>query len=421
MWAVTLCCAVFIALVAETETAAVPTSFGCRNSLLSDEWRALVLTFHNDKRRALASGDQENKDGTKLKPAKKMNELTWDCNLERDATVGAADCGTFDKPTLGVNQKIFPTATSCNISVETEKVLNDWWNEIKTTALPADLKYVAGLEDFANMAYWETNAFGCGTAKCSSGTNLLCIYNKLGKDSNTALYEEAASADVACDDCDQNTAPCVARLCQPAFTITADDPLLCADGSMTNDMTNTALYMHNYYRGLLGGGWAEDKISTYAPLAKAMPQLEYECAAIAKEASDRAKACKETPDDPTTSRSQNYLVIKDVNMDKEDALKQAISTWWKELADVGLGEDTTYKAAMKDTLGHFANMAYDQTKQVGCSVETCTKKGFTLVVCQYDQQISDGKKIYETGKSGDKACAGCATKKCGDLQGLCAP
>ncbi|ETN86789.1 SCP-like protein, partial [Necator americanus] len=197
-----------------------------------------------------------------------------------------------------------------------------------------------------------------------------------------------ASADVACDDCDQNTAPCVARLCQPAFTITADDPLLCADGSMTNDMTNTALYMHNYYRGLLGGGWAEDKISTYAPLAKAMPQLEYECAAIAKEASDRAKACKETPDDPTASRSQNYLVIKDVNMDKEDALKQ---------------------------------MAYDQTKQVGCSVETCTKKGFTLVVCQYDQQISDGKKIYETGKSGDKACAGCATKKCGDLQGLCAP
>ncbi|ETN86791.1 hypothetical protein NECAME_16122 [Necator americanus] len=72
-------------------------------------------------------------------------------------------------------------------------------------------------------------------------------------------------------------------------------------------------------------------------------------------------------------------------MDKEDALKQAISTWWKELADVGLGEDTTYKAAMKNTLGQFANMAHDQTKQVGCSVETCTKQGFTLVVCQYDK------------------------------------
>ncbi|KAK6733583.1 hypothetical protein RB195_017374 [Necator americanus] len=354
----------------------------------------MVLTFHNDKRKTLARGDQPGKDGNKLSPAKQMNELVCIC---------------------------ISVASACNITKETETVLNEWWNEVTVVGLGADLKYTdnSGLEEFANMAYFEPNAFACSYAKCTSEIRLLCLYNKLGKVNDQALYEAAANADAACDGCPAD-APCEARLCQPKFTIAANDDQ-CADDGMTNDMTNSALYMHNYYRGLLGTGWAEDKISTYAPLAKAMPQLNYECGTIAKEAKDRAQACKETPDDPTAPRSQNYLVIKDLSMDKEDALKQAISTWWKELADVGLGEDTTYKAAMKNTLGQFANMAYDQTKQVGCSVETCTKQGFTLVVCQYDKLISDGKKIYETGKSGDKACAGCATTKCGDLQGLCAP
>ncbi|ETN86790.1 SCP-like protein [Necator americanus] len=336
-------------------------AFGCRNSLISDEWRAMVLTFHNDKRKTLARGDQPGKDGNKLSPAKQMNELTWDCNLERFASDAAAQCKDYDDPQRGVNQKtqVLIVPDFCSLPMKkTETVLNEWWNEVTVVGLGADLKYTdnSGLEEFANC-----------------------------------LNVSAANDDQ------------------------------CADDGMTNDMTNSALYMHNYYRGLLGTGWAEDKISTYAPLAKAMPQLNYECGTIAKEAKDRAQACKETPDDPTAPRSQNYLVIKDLSMDKEDALKQAISTWWKGLADVGLGEDTTYKAAMKNTLGQFANMAYDQTKQVGCSVETCTKQGFTLVVCQYDKLISDGKKIYETGKSGDKACAGCATTKCGDLQGLCAP
>lgn len=50
-------------------------AFGCRNSLIADDWRAMVLNFHNDKRRILSSGQQPNKDGTTLKAANKMNEL----------------------------------------------------------------------------------------------------------------------------------------------------------------------------------------------------------------------------------------------------------------------------------------------------------------------------------------------------------
>ncbi|ETN86792.1 SCP-like protein [Necator americanus] len=192
------------------------------------------------------------------------------------------------------------------------------------------------------------------------------------------------------------------------LNVSAADDQQCPDDRMTNDMTNTALYMHNYYRGLLGTGWAEDRIRTYAPLAKVMPQLKYGCTDLAKKAAQRAAACKEIPDPPSVAtRSQNHLTIKNVDIKPEDALKQAISTWWEELADIGVGDDTKYTDKNKNRLEHFANMAYDQTKSVGCSVKTCTKEGLTVVVCQYDQKIDVDTNIYEVAKSGDKACSGC--------------
>ncbi|KAK6733575.1 hypothetical protein RB195_017369 [Necator americanus] len=416
------CCAALLTLVTKAGAADEITSFGCRDSLISDEWRTMVLKYHNDKRRSVSRGDEPNKTGT-LKPAKKINELTWDCNLERTANEGAAKCADYADNQLGVNQETISTSSNCNITEETEKVLSKWWSEVTTNGLADDLKYKAdsGIQHFANMVFFNTNAFACSYTNCKNGLKLLCLYNKNGNQVDKKLYYAAASKDVACDNCDANV-ECVNMLCQPPFTLSADNPLTCADDAMTNDMTNTALYMHNYYRGLLGSGWAEDKIRTYALLPKKMPQLEYGCSDLGKEAAERAAACKETPDDPTdATRSQNYHVINDVQIDKQDALKQAISAWWKELADVGLGEDTKYKAAMKDTLGHFANMAYDQTTKVGCSVETCSKPGFTLVVCQYDKKVDNGKNIYEAAKSGDAACSGCTDKKCGSLEGLCAP
>ncbi|ETN72010.1 SCP-like protein, partial [Necator americanus] len=140
----------------------------------------MVLNFHNNKRRNVAHGDEAGKTAN-LKPAKKMNELTWDCNLEREATDGAAKCTSYTKPDHGINEKVFTAGNTCNIKTKTQEVLNEWWNEIKANNLAADEKYQdnSGLGNFANMAFWETNAFACGTAKCQDGIRLLCIYNKL--------------------------------------------------------------------------------------------------------------------------------------------------------------------------------------------------------------------------------------------------
>ncbi|EYC12073.1 hypothetical protein Y032_0048g1597 [Ancylostoma ceylanicum] len=45
-------------LIPNVDGFAVPTNFNCKNSLISDEWRKLVLNFHNGKRRLLAQGKQ---------------------------------------------------------------------------------------------------------------------------------------------------------------------------------------------------------------------------------------------------------------------------------------------------------------------------------------------------------------------------
>ncbi|KIH65028.1 SCP-like protein [Ancylostoma duodenale] len=57
---------------------------GCANSEITEEIRNLFLKFHNDARRRVAKGVEPNKQG-KLNPAKNMNKLSWNCEMEKRA------------------------------------------------------------------------------------------------------------------------------------------------------------------------------------------------------------------------------------------------------------------------------------------------------------------------------------------------
>ncbi|EYC19603.1 hypothetical protein Y032_0024g961 [Ancylostoma ceylanicum] len=395
--------------------------FECRDSLVSDDWREMILTFHNDKRRILSSGQQQNKDGTNLKPAKRMNELIWECNLERQARDGAAQCGSFTLANKGVNQELFKSSGKCDIMAKTKDVLNKWWNEVKTVGLSDDRKFAVGLENFANMAFHKTTAFACSYARCPGGMGLLCLYEQRGAKADIVLYPGVAHASKACSGC-SDTAPCVNRLCRAEFNHAEEAPLFCNLDGMTKDMSETALNMHNYYRRLLANGWAEDKVSVYAPPAKQMLSLRYDCGdkqSLAYEAAKKSAECVYPPRAPQLpTRSQNYLKIDDYQINPLDALQWAIKTWWSELANNGVGTDTKYTAEMvaAGNLENYVNMAFDQTTLVGCGVETCKREGFTMVVCQYDKKIQEGDNIYEVGKT----CSGCTSKKCDARGGLCA-
>ncbi|KAL6737522.1 hypothetical protein Aduo_011156 [Ancylostoma duodenale] len=65
-------------------------------------------------------------------------------------------------------------------------------------------------------------------------------------------------------------------------------------------------------------------------------------------------------------------------------------------------------------LVEFANIAYDESTKLGCSVTKCQDKGYTVVDCRYQNAITDGTNIYEKGNP----CK-CAPLTCSALGGLC--
>ncbi|RCN41845.1 SCP-like protein [Ancylostoma caninum] len=235
------------------------------------------------------------------------------------------------------------------------------------------------------MALHNAASFACSYAKCRGGTELLCIYDKRGAEDGRILYPQAVDASKACNGC-STAAPCVNRLCQAKIIPATEAPSLCKFGGTTSDMSETALNMHNYYRRLLASGWAVDKFSVYAPPAKRMLPLKYDCnseQSLGYEAAQKSAECVYPPNPPQlATRSQNYLKIDDYETDPLDALQQAIKIWWGELAEYGVATNTTYTAEMKaaGNLKNYVNMAFDQTTLVGCAVETCRRKGFTMVI-----------------------------------------
>ncbi|EYB86900.1 hypothetical protein Y032_0272g963 [Ancylostoma ceylanicum] len=51
------------------------TAFGCENTLITDKWREMILTFNNEKREIVAMGKQADKSGKYLPEAKEMYKL----------------------------------------------------------------------------------------------------------------------------------------------------------------------------------------------------------------------------------------------------------------------------------------------------------------------------------------------------------
>ncbi|EYB99852.1 hypothetical protein Y032_0119g803 [Ancylostoma ceylanicum] len=66
---------IFIAVMQYVGALIVPSSFGCKNSLISDEWRKMVLEFHTKNRRIVTQGKQRTEGSKTMPVAKNMNEL----------------------------------------------------------------------------------------------------------------------------------------------------------------------------------------------------------------------------------------------------------------------------------------------------------------------------------------------------------
>ncbi|EYB86886.1 hypothetical protein Y032_0272g954 [Ancylostoma ceylanicum] len=189
-------------------------------------------------------------------------------------------------------------------------------------------------------------------------------------------------------------------------------PMTCDKDKLSDELKEAVENMHNYYRRLLATGWAKNKLSStgYAPIASKMLAVKYACDAIGEEAYTKSQNCDAAIGDPTAGRGMNKLEIKNHTMSHQEALEEAMKTWWGQLETEGLPDDLMYTdeianagkitefATVRHSLNNFRiiyrgrmeyytlfEIANELVESVGCAVTTCKKTGLTRVVCEYDK------------------------------------
>ncbi|KIH57409.1 hypothetical protein ANCDUO_12401 [Ancylostoma duodenale] len=142
---------------------------------------------------------------------------------------------------------------------------------------------------------------------------------------------------------------------------------------------------------------------------------EYDCGTAGKDAKSIID-CANPSYISKIGQSVNHYKTNNINLPKEEVLKQAMSTWYSQLKNVDLDENAVYDNNVQNSASFFANLVTEDATTVGCSVETCTKEGYSVAVCEFDGTAPfAGDPLYTVGKT----CSGCGTGCDKALPGLC--
>ncbi|EYC36877.1 hypothetical protein Y032_0847g2665 [Ancylostoma ceylanicum] len=161
------------------------TDFGCENSLITDEWREMILNFHNDKREIVAMGKQTDKSNKALPEAQQMFRMVWDCNVEMIAHEALTNCTAIPDTGLEVNgegldfrEGIIPKKKDFNVLTETKQLLNAWYNEVRQSIIPDTLKWGPSYHNFSAIVRDDAKGMACTyTTACGDGMKMVCVYN----------------------------------------------------------------------------------------------------------------------------------------------------------------------------------------------------------------------------------------------------
>ncbi|KAL7079654.1 hypothetical protein ACQ4LE_001708 [Meloidogyne hapla] len=182
---------------------------------------------------------------------------------------------------------------------------------------------------------------------------------------------------------------------------------------------DAVFYWHNYFRAELAAGRVKNNTGNFLPKAKNMKQMKFSLE-LEKNAQAWADKCTYSHSDPAGSYGENFYAYSKYDNDSA-AIEYVVKGWWAELTVRGAvapepGKDCFPFNGPQNSrgIGHWTQLAWWESNQVGCGIGRCDKYK-TYVVCQYKPPGNVYTMcVYHTGEP----CSGCQNN-CNQTSKLC--
>ncbi|EYB87826.1 hypothetical protein Y032_0256g349 [Ancylostoma ceylanicum] len=170
--------------------------------------------------------------------------------------------------------------------------------------------------------------------------------------------------------------------------------------------------MINYYRRLVGSGWAPDQ-KDYWPTAEKMNAVVYDCDNIGNATKAIADNCTAQSYTATAGYSLSSYKVTDLTKTPLQVLNEAITKWAEQSMLVDLDREVMFGGNVEAKASDFAKMLNEKATRVGCSVKECKSEKFTVAVCQYDALAFQRCRLLQRSESGSSGIlfVFCTTKR----------
>uniref|UniRef100_A0A1I8BHG6 SCP domain-containing protein n=1 Tax=Meloidogyne hapla TaxID=6305 RepID=A0A1I8BHG6_MELHA len=137
-------------------------------------------------------------------------------------------------------------------------------------------------------------------------------------------------------------------------------------------------YWHNYYRTELAAGRVKNYNGKLMPKAKDMKKMKFSME-LEKSAQAWADKCTYSHSDPGGNYGESFFATTKYENDSY-AIQRSITAWWAELPAKGAvlpepGQDCVPFNGPQNSrgIGHWTQLAWWETNQVGCGIGRCNK------------------------------------------------
>ncbi|KAL3073528.1 hypothetical protein niasHS_017095 [Heterodera schachtii] len=171
---------------------------------------------------------------------------------------------------------------------------------------------------------------------------------------------------------------------------------------------------HNNYRSQLALGKVANKTGQTMPTAANMAKMVWDDG-LGKSAQDWASKCQ--IQHSGTDFGENLYFSSWRDFPNKEVLEKSCNAWWSELAEFGINKDMWLDDDNLSKVGHWTQMAWFNSVQIGCAVANCDGEWQTYVVCHYNP---GGNYVWMSAYKSGPICSECeAPRKCNNSSGLC--